>query len=172
MVVGFRCREKRSSYAIRPNAQHACADGFWICRQSIAFLHAQRLQLICFSVSGLARRTPPLLPVCCCRPVTFQSPAIELLRAPIPRLFWSGRTEPPLRMFRFFWSLSVSRHGWLLPTPGSTEPNVFERQPCNAGHCPCSVFGAFRETFDGHSQRLLAAFPLPCLCFFRSFSGV
>lgn len=43
---------KRSSYAIRPNTQHACADGFWICRQSIAFLHAQRLQLICFSVSG------------------------------------------------------------------------------------------------------------------------
>lgn len=52
LVVGTRCREKRSSYAIRPNAQHACADGFWICRQSIAFLHAQRLQRICFSVLG------------------------------------------------------------------------------------------------------------------------
>lgn len=125
-----------------------------------------------FPSRGLARRTPPLLPVCCCRPVTFQSPAIELLRAPIPRLFWFGRTEPPLLTFQFFWCLSVSRHGWLRPTPGSTEPNVFDRQPCNAGHWPCSVFGAFRETSDGHSRRLLAAFPLPYLCFFRSFSSV
>ena len=68
-VVGFRCREKRSSYAIRPNAQRACADGFWICRQSIAFLHAQRLQLICFSVSGPRPTDSPssaglLLPAC------------------------------------------------------------------------------------------------------------